>query len=297
MLRLFRGMNGYLMVLLSAVLYGIEPSVLEYALARGMGETQAMIVIAGFTILLYGGLAVLRHERLRITGTEMRNLWTLGLFMGGTNLLLALSYERIPVGCSTVIHFMYPSLVCLAMAVFFRVRMTLVHGAAIVLSVTGLVFITGGMEGLAISGVLLAALSSVTYVIYIILMDRLPIHGIGDSVKMVYIALGILTVAVIGSLFGGSMQGLSDPVNLLCLLLSGIMFAVATAAFARGVEIVGATSASFFSLFEPMISMIVSTLIYHYQLTGKTILGCVLAILAVLCIAWADHRKERERNP
>ena len=48
---------------------------------------------------------------------------------------------------------------------------------------------------------------------------------------------------------------------------------------------------SFFSMFEPLVSMIFSTWVYRYHLTAKVILGCVLVLFAVFFIAVSDYRE------
>ena len=285
--------NGYLLVILSAVMYGIEPTFIGLALDRGISPEMATLFTTAVSLPIFLCRGLIRKASFRVGLRQGLRLLLLGMLMALTNMLLASSYRLIPVGCATVIHFMYPTITCLVMTVFFHRRLVPLRAAAILCSITGMVLITGGGIAGDIHGGLLALFSSFTYVAYVVLTDRSrELAGLDIGVRMFYIGIGTMLTAGLTALRNPAfpvMQGSA----LVYLLLCGIMLTVAHASFAMGVDRIGATSASFFSLFEPVTSMLVSFLVYHYQLGWMALAGCGLTMLSVLCVSAADHKEAR----
>jgi len=276
--------------LLSAVMYGIEPTIREYALSAGVPVSVSLVVSSMIIVLIFAVTCLIRRRNIRLPFRQIILLVALGVLMYATSALLGMAYSYIPVGCATVIHFTYPTLVCLAMTVFFKEKLTPLRVAAMVLSVAGLMCITGGIQG-ALAGIGLAFCSSITYVCYILIMDHLP-ETLPLDVKMLYVAAACMVTSI---LFLGKDPAFEtvNAATIPYLGLCGIFGAVAIACFSFGVQRVGAASASFFSLFEPVTSVVVSTVVYHYEFTFVMLLGCVLSIGAVLCISIGDMKQSR----
>ena len=281
--------QGILLALLASFLFGVEPSIRTYALQRGVPAESAMTVTSLTTFILYAAVCLMRRERLRLPLRQAVGLAATGMIgLYGTTLLLSLAYFYIPVGCATVIHFLYPSLVSAAAALLFHRRLSPSRILAMICSVAGLFCIVGGGLGGAPLGVLLALGSSLTYTFYLVILEKAMGSGMPLSVKMFYLMLGAMLVSVAPGLRSGwSGPGLSE---IAALLLCGGMYAAATFAFAAGVERIGAGTASFLSIFEPLTSLAVSTLWYRSPLTAMTTAGCGLSLLAVFLSV-------RERRP
>ena len=77
-------------------------------------------------------------------------------------------------GIASTILFVYPVLVAILMAVFFKERISVITALSIMLAVTGisLLYKGDGGETLSLIGVLMVFLSSLTYAIYIIGVNR-----------------------------------------------------------------------------------------------------------------------------
>lgn len=289
-------MSGYFFVFFSAVLYGIEPTVLEMAVERGIPVETASLMMSVLMIAGFGAVGLASRARLRVTRGQLGRLLLLGMLSAGTSILLASSYAYIPVGCATVIHFLYPTLTCLVMLIFFGARLTVLRVLAMVFSLAGLVLVTGGVRQGSPVGVLLALCSSFTFAGYTVLTDRFSSLGaLPTTVRMLYINVGCLIMSGTALLLNPQPASFGGESALL-LLAATAMIAGAMTCFVRGIDRIGATSAAFFSLFEPLTSMVVSTVVYHYSLGPGTLLGCCLVLAAVLFVALSD-REEQRRQP
>lgn len=285
-------MLGIIFVLLSSFIYGIEPSIRTLALESGITPAETMI-LSSFTFFVISLLncAIKKHKIWIGWRQALRLLAAGSLGMGATSLFLAMSYQYIPVGCATVIHFMYPSLVCIAMALFFRERLTWKKALAMVLSIVGVALISGGGFAGSMTGVALALVSSFTYTFYIVMIDRGQAEQILLDIRLFYITLGCFLFSF---LYGLTTAG-SGKWNLYnggIVIFCGILAYAAAFFFAGSVKRIGASRVAFFSLFEPITSMVFSTLVYHYSFSMITVFGCILSLAAIL-MTCVDGRKER----
>lgn len=281
-------MKGLLLVLLSSLIYGTEPSLRALALQDGVSPVAIILVNSAVFLLLCTLICLVRHESLRLPWRMALQL-TLGgsAGIGLTGLLVTMASRYIPVGCVTVIHFMYPSIVCIALAIRFKNRLTPQKLLAIVLSIIGLVCISGGSFSGSFLGIFIAVCSSLTFALYILILDKGQTGAISQSVRMFYVALGSCLVLGILSLILQE-PGSWTPRSFGIISGCGVLTCIASISFALGIKHIGSSAASFCSLLEPISSLVISTLIYHYTFSVTTLIGCALSVAAILLVSLND---------
>lgn len=277
--------SGTLLVLASAILFGVNPSLQSLVLRDGI--SPAALVGLSYTVisLLAFAACTIQQKPLCIRRSQAVQLCLMGtLGMGGTSFLLNSAYRFLPVGVVTMLHFLFPSVVCGAMSLFFRQRLTARRLAAILSSAAGLVLMNTAGSGFSLPGTLLALSSAATYAAYIILNERGPACGLPQMVKLLYIAasaalpytlFALLTRAVFPTSAGALVR----------VLLIGVLYSFSIGFFNAGIQKIGAARAAFLSTLEPITSVAVSSLLFSYRLPAVTFWGCLLIIGAMLFIA------------
>lgn len=291
-------MLGVALVLAAAVLYGIEPSFKALALESGITPVEIMKLSSFVIFAVSAGGCMAKRENLYIKRKEILEYLATGAAgMGATNLLLIIAYKYIPVGCATVIHFMYPSLVCVSMVIFFHSPLTWKKVLAIFLSAAGVALISGeGFDG-SFKGFLAAMLSGITYSFYTLMVEKGGRGPRNLKVRMFYMTLGCFLFSFALELFSES-WGNWNAFNMGIVLICSLMGCAAAFFYAVSVKLIGASNAAFFSIFEPVTSMVFSTMVYHDSFSEKAVLGCVLAVLSILAV-WRDGCGQlgNEKNP
>ena len=116
--KLFR---GYVMVILSAVLYGLMPLMANHIKADGANSYTLVFLRNALSLPLLAGLALWQQKTLAVPVRELPTISLAALFgCCVTPVLLYLSYESIDSGTATVFHFVYPALVVLGGALFLK---------------------------------------------------------------------------------------------------------------------------------------------------------------------------------
>lgn len=276
--------QGVLYVIVSATLFGINPSLQKFVLQQGVTPMALIGVSYSVVAILSFGASFIKREDLHIKKRQIIQLLAMGTFgMGGTSFLLNTAYSYLPVGLVTTLHFLYPTVVCVAMSLIFREKFTWKKVAAILLSLGGLSLMQTSGTGLSTIGVLIAISSAFTYTMYVILNERGMTGELSQQVKLFYIASGVaVPYTLIAALTGATFP--SDVRTLSLNLLVGMLYTFSIGFLNTGIRKIGAVKASFISILEPITSVLLSTILFHYQLGKEIIIGCCLIIGAILFI-------------
>lgn len=282
---------GILAVVFASILFGTFPSIQKNVLATGATPIGLVIVCNGLSCLFSLILCRIQRRSLRVSRRELLDLALIGI--GGlfvTDYLLDVAYTMIPVGYVTMIHFLYPSIVCVIMATAFHEGMTRNKLFAILLSVAGLLLLTdGGFSG-SLSGVLIAAVTALSYTFYMIMTDKTAAAKVDPIVRVFYTNLfvtlsAIVTSARIKAVFP------STPFMWLESVVIGLMLCSAIFLLNIGVQKIGSGTASFINMLEPVTSLVVSLIAYHYGITVMSLVGCGLILCSLVFAAKKDTAK------
>ena len=280
-----------LFVILASVLYGCIPTLQEHVMLSGASPLGLVIVcnsVAALAALLAG---LIRKESFRLsrkTALSLLLTGAIGLFF--TDYLLNLAYTLLPVGFVTMIHFLYPTIVCLIMVVCFREKLTKGKVGAIVFSVAGLILLSGGDYTGSGKGILVALATSFAYAFYMVANDRLPTGEVPLMARSFY--LNLIT-AVTGLCVNGFTHSVTLPHgagNIAVSILIGCLISTAVILLNAGIRKLGAAKAGFLNMLEPVVSLIVSAIVYRYSVTAAAIVGSIL-ILGSLLLITLEGRK------
>lgn len=278
---------GILSTVCASVLFGINPSVQNFLLLEGIspiGCTFAVILSA--TIFLFIG-CICSKTSLRLSKEQILPALLCGFCIFLTDWLLEVSYTMIPVGFATMIHFLYPAVICLGMTLLFHEKINQYKIMAICLSFGGLALISGGGRGIRLSGVMVALVTSVAYASFLMLADKTALKSLPSLTFSFYANLINLFFCLL-VLMGSKASVPSTFSHFKFVLLSGILLACATAFQKMGVRFLGSSDAAFISMLEPLTSVAASVFFFAYELSFFSLTGCIL-ILFSLFFAERNH--------
>jgi|GEM_PF-1647455 len=166
--------------------------------------------------------------------------------------------------------------------------------AAIVVSIAGMFFLTGKNGSLPVLGIALAAISSLTYGSYLIANEKGPANDLPLEVKLFYVSLpGTLLFAVLAPATG-NLAVPSSPVSWFQLIVcSGLATVGGYFLMMFGIQKLGASTASFLSMLEPVVSVVFGTIWFADPVTVGVVVGSVLILTSVCFITLDSSRKEK----
>ncbi|MTB72814.1 EamA family transporter [Arsenicicoccus sp. MKL-02] len=285
-------LRGYLLVLISAVGFGVNPLLATAAYRAGVGVPTVLLyrfaVAAAVLWALCASRGVVRPlSRCAVAGLTIAAL---------AYVLQAATYfyavQQISAGLAALLLYLYPCLVALVTALVARVFPSRAVVLSLVLSFAGIGLALGRVSGAgSLPGVLAGVATALCYTAYVLLTDHLgaTVPPLPASAWVCTLATGfVMVVTSVTGTFDPA-QALRAPWAVAGVGLAGGALAIAT--FFAGVAVVGATQASIVSTVEPIISVVGSALLLGAAMTGSQWVGAA-TVLAGSAVAVLAHARQ-----
>lgn len=285
---------------IAAASYGLNPLFALPLYAEGMGADSVLYWRYLFALVMLGGLLRLRGVDLRVdVRRELPCLAVFGLLFSASSLFLFMSYSHMDAGVASTILFMYPLMVALIMGIFFGEKFSWLTWGSLTLALVGILLLGRKGDGTPISmlGAGLVLLSSLSYAIYIVGVNRSALRGMDSGKLTFYVLLFGLTIYLV------RLRGLTDlqmpagPMGwtcAFCLALFPTIISLLT--MTVSIHHIGSTYAAILGALEPITALLVGTLVFGEQISPRMALGVVLILLGVTLLvagrkAWFAIRR------
>lgn len=282
-------LKGTLCGIGAAVCYGTNPLGALPLYAEGINTNSVLFYRYGIATLMLALFMLWSKKTFTVTARELAMLFPLGVVFALSSLTLFVSFHYMAAGVACTLLFVYPVMVAVMMAVFFKERVTVVTIVSILMALTGIVLLYHGGDGVALNtiGVLLVMASSLTYAVYIIAVNKMPMCM--SSVKLTFYVLlfGLITIMVF-SIFGGDMghlQLLTTHKEWACAAVLGFFPTVMSLILmAISVKEVGSTPTAVMGALEPLTAVVLGICLFGEVLTLRLAVGILLILSAVILI-------------
>lgn len=279
--------KGLLATMISAVFFGFIPLFVKTICAGGGNSVSAAFYRFFLSVPVIYIYLKAQGISMRVTRTEFAKIALITIFgYGGTAVLLFSSYNFIPSGMSTTIHFMYPVFTILGCMIFFKEKVSPLKLLCVALCFGGILLFYNGESGGSVLGMALSFLSGVTYAFYTIYLEKSGLQKM-ENLKLIFYmntvaAAMILVMALLTAQFTLRLTPLAWG--------TAVFFATATSligvlGYQIGVKCIGPQNAAILSTFEPITSVIVGVLVYREAFSARTLLGCLCVLSAVVIVA------------
>lgn len=279
--------KGFAYGAIAAASYGLNPLFALPLYADGMGADSVLFYRYAFGLVMLGVMMLVQKQSFALRRCEVLPLVIMGLLFSFSSLTLFLSYNYMDAGIASTILFVYPVLVAILMAVFFKEKVSPITMISIALAFTGISLLYQGEGGqtLSLTGVTLVFISSLTYALYIIGVNRSVLKDMPIAKLTFYVLLFGLSVYVIRLKFCTQLDVVSQPVlwiNPVCLALFPTV--ISLVAMTKSIHYIGSTPAAILGALEPLTAICCGVLVFGERLTPRIILGIVLILVAVRLI-------------
>lgn len=280
--------KGTLCGIIAAVCYGTNPLGALPLYAEGVGACSVLFYRFSLAALTLAVIMAVQRRSLAVSRRELAVLVPLGVLMSASSVTLYTSFHFMEAGVASTLLFVYPIMVAVLMAVFFHERVTVTTILSIFLALCGIGLLYHGDGGTTLStvGVLLVMASSLTYAVYIIVVNKSPLRM--SSLKLTFYVLLIGSVAI--ALF--SLTGVDGHLSLppsprawsLVWMLALLPTVISLVTMAIAIREVGSTPAAIMGALEPVTAVIIGILVFGEAFTLRLAVGIALILTAVLLI-------------
>lgn len=280
--------KGTALGIISAVSYGTNPLGALFLYQEGLNPNSVLFYRFLLAALILAGLMAIQRQSFGLTRKELKTLCLLGILFAVSSLTFYTSFHYMDAGIASTILFVYPIMVAVIMAIFFKEHISLVTMFSIVLALSGiaLLYRGGSSVGLSGMGVLLVMISSLTYALYIIAVNRSSMKM--SSVKFTfYVLLACMAAIVVHSFFDGDnyLQPLTTPrMWLFAGMLALLPTVISLVTMTKAVHAIGSTPTAIMGALEPLTAVIIGVTVFGEAFTMRLGVGIFMILSAVILI-------------
>ncbi|RXQ95627.1 hypothetical protein EO244_07125 [Ancylomarina salipaludis] len=288
--------KGTLMILLSAVFFGLMPFFAIKIYAEGFDVNNLLLYRFGFAFIWIALFCMYRRIDVRINKKQFFLILFIA-FVGTmlTTYTLFLSYQYISTGLASTLHFVYPVITIALASMIYKEKFTFRKMIALLLSILGIGLLSmGGESNLNMIGIIWALVSGLLYAIYIIGMAHKELKKLSPF-SVAFWIFGITSVLFLcKSFFTNQINTNFTPNSLFYIINLSIWSTfLAVVLFYRGLKFIGPGKASLLSTLEPLTGVIVGILVFNEKMDMKSSLAIVLILISVLTVVQTKENKFR----
>lgn len=280
-------LKGYLCGIGAAVCYGTNPLGALYLYEDGINANSVLFYRFALAVVMLGMLMAARRKSLKVSRRELSLLCALGVVFSTSSITLYFSFCFMDAGIASTLLFVYPVMVAVIMALLFKERLPAVSVFAIMLALSGIAMLYHGDGGATLStrGVMLVMFSSLSYAVYIVVVNKSPLRM--SSMKLTFYVLffGMLTVLTNSFITGLHIQMLTTPRMWSCAFMLALLPTVFSLVLMTiSVHETGSTPTAVMGALEPLTAVVIGIAVFGEQLTPRLAAGIVLILTAVIMI-------------
>lgn len=280
--------KGTILGIVSAVSYGTNPLGALYLYREGLNSSSVLFYRFLFAVVILAGIMLVQHQSFRLSRKELKTLCTLGLLFAVSSLTFYTSFHYMDAGIAATILFVYPIMVAVIMALFFKEHISGVTLFSILLALSGIGLLYRGDGGAALSttGVLLVMASSLTYALYMVAINQSSISL--SPIKLTfYVLLICMSFIALQASLGGSapLQPLTTPrMWIFAVMLALVPTIISLITMTMAVHAIGSTPTAIMGALEPLTAVIVGVTLFGEAFTLRLGIGIFMILVAVLLI-------------
>lgn len=289
---------GILFAVAAAVIFGLIPLFSVPLLKAGLNVSNIVCYRFALSTVAMALVMLVKRISIKVSGKEFVTLLLLSFFYAMTALLLTASYQYIPTGIATTIHFLYPVWVTLLTMLLFKEKVSTP-------TLLTMAFAIGGVALLSLSGtnthhidpkgIWIVLGTVVTYGTYLAWLPKSAVKAM-DGLKITFWMMLCCTLifsmnimiryGVVG------FQTLPTPDCWIYLLLGSLLpTLVANLTLIQAVRRVGSTVTSVLGSLEPLTAVLVGMLVFGERCNVGQVLGILVVLAAVSMLIFFRSNK------
>ena len=279
--------KGFILGAIAAASYGMNPLFTLPLYSAGMSVDTVLFYRYSLAVIVLGIMMKFQKQSFAIKRVDVLPLCIMGLLFAFSSLFLFMSYNYMDAGIASTILFVYPVLVAIIMAVVFKEKVSPIAMFSIALAFVGISMLckSPGGQTLSLVGITFVFLSSLSYAIYIVGVNRSSLKDMPIAKLTFYVLLFGLSVYVVRLQFCTELQVIPTPmlwINAVSLAVFPTVISLVT--MTKAIHYIGSTPTAILGALEPVTALFFGVLVFGEQLTPRIILGILMVITAVTLI-------------
>ena len=289
-------LKGFAFVILSVMIYSVQSVIARSVLIAGFSPMllAALKLISGLITLSI--FMIFLRKKLYFDKKDL-SIWLIFAIVGGTLFAITLSNSFNLLGASQAVIYLYtaPAFTVIFAHFYLKEKITLNKLIAVILVLFGTVAVALGAGGSSfefnIIGFLFGIASGVTYGVFSVICKKLSAKYDNWNLNFFYILIASLAVSPTLAFFDWP-QLVSTNMNLLIWVFfyGAMIYGIGNFFFMKSMYYLEAGEVMIFANFEPVISVILASLILSEKLMPLQMVGFIFILIAIFLITKNDNK-------
>ena len=279
--------KGFIYGAIAAASYGMNPLFTLPLYSVGMTTDTVLFYRYSFAVIVLAVLMKIQGQSFALRKADILPLVIMGLLFSFSSLFLFLSYNYMDAGIASTILFVYPVMVAVIMGLFFKEKISTITVFSILLALSGIALLYQGDGGKPLStlGGILVILSSLSYAIYIVGVNRSSLKDLPTTKLTFYAILFGLSVYIVRLNFCNDLQIIPSAWLWADVVALAILpTAVSLVCTALAIHYIGSTPTAILGALEPVTALFFGVLLFHERITPRIMVGILMILTAVTLI-------------
>lgn len=288
--------KGYAYGLISSISYGLIPLFILPIKQANFSIDTTLFYRFFFSALIVGGYLLIKKQSFKIELKQIPFLIILGLLYGISADALFLGYDYLSAGIASTLLFVYPLIVAIIMAIFFKERITISTIIAIVFVLAGVILLSfkEGKFELNPIGLGIVFISALGYALYIITVNKSKARYIkGFSISFYSFLFTTIYYAVKMIFHKESFILPSLELTFNFFTFAFVTTVISSIALIFAIKEIGSTTTSILGASEPVVAVAVSVMIFGENFSLSLALGIFMIILGVTLNVVGDAYQQK----
>ena len=238
----------------------------------------------------------IKKQSFKIKFNQVPTLMLLGLLYGISADALFLGYDYLSAGIASTLLFVYPLIVAIIMAVFFKEKLTISTIAAIIFVVLGVLVLSfkNGQFELNPIGLGIVFISALGYGLYIVTVNKSKAKEIKGFTLSFYSFL-FTTIYYAIKMIINKDSFLLPSFNLAFnfFTFAFVTTVISSVALIYAIKNIGSTATSILGAFEPVVAVAISVIIFGEHFSISLAVGIFMIILGVILNVLGDAYQQK----
>lgn len=274
---------------LAGICYGTNPLGALKLYGYGFSPETVLCYRFAFASLLLGITLLACRKSFKINKREFGFLLLLGFLFAVCAQTLYASFLFMDAGLASTLLFLYPLEVAVIMGFFFKEKLRAKTAISIVVSLAGLALLYRGGEGgvaLSVVGLLLVFISSLSYAIYIVVVNKSELKMGSVKITFYVVLFCLFFMLLFATFFGSGFPPLPATLGQWGwgIMLGFVPTYLSLVFMAKAIKIVGSTPTAITGALEPLTAVCIGVFVFGETMTLRLALGIVLILASVVLI-------------
>lgn len=283
-------LKGIIFGCLAGVCYGTNPLGALKLYDYGFSPETVLCYRFAFAALLLGVTLLACRLPFKVKRREFLTLLLLGFLFAVCAQTLYASFNFMDAGLASTLLFLYPLEVAVIMGLCFKEKLSAKTAISIIISLAGLALLyRGGEGGVALStiGLLLVFVSSLSYAIYIVVVNRARFLTSSIKITFYVVTFCLFFMLLYAVLFGSGLPPVPATAGQWgwALMLGFVPTYLSLVLMAKAIKIVGSTPTAITGALEPLTAVVIGVCMFGEAMSIRLAAGIALILGSVVLLA------------